>query len=189
MEGFEKSIESIAIVLVYFGLFIALFSTAIAFILRGVKEVIDYFRLRRHSQNPVISPVPGSGWDEVGTFNPAAFIDELGQVHLIYRSIGSDGVSRFGYAFSKDGRDFNDKSPYPVYAMQNPRNIGGYVFGDEYKKADPKNQVQKRFDPVMYPSGGSWGGSEDPRMVKIGDKVYVTFSAFDGWDFIRMAVI
>jgi predicted GH43/DUF377 family glycosyl hydrolase len=41
----------------------------------------------------------------------------------------------------------------------------------------------------MYPSGGSWGGSEDPRIACIGDKIYVTFSAFDGWDFIRMAVI
>lgn len=41
----------------------------------------------------------------------------------------------------------------------------------------------------MYPSGGSWGGCEDPRMVLIDGRVYVTFNMFDGWDFIRVAAI
>ena len=46
----------------------------------------------------------------------------------------------------------------------------------------------KQFNPVMYPSGGSWGGSEDPRLVKIDSRIYLIFNAFDGWDFIRVAV-
>jgi predicted GH43/DUF377 family glycosyl hydrolase len=40
----------------------------------------------------------------------------------------------------------------------------------------------------MYPSGGSWGGVEDPRITKIGDTIYMTFNAFDGWDFIRIGL-
>ena len=35
--------------------------------------------------------------------------------------------------------------------------------------------------PVMYPSGGSWGGCEDPRMVVIDGSVYITFNMFENW--------
>ena len=34
---------------------------------------------------------------------------------------------------------------------------------------------------MMYPSGGSWGGCEDPRMVVVDGSVYVTFNMFDNW--------
>ena len=45
------------------------------------------------------------------------------------------------------------------------------------------------YDPILYPSGGSWGGCEDPRIVRIDGKISITFNAFDGWDFIRIAAI
>lgn len=32
------------------------------------------------------------------------------------------------------------------------------------------------------------GGAEDPRMVAIGDRLYLTFLAFNGWDSARMAL-
>jgi predicted GH43/DUF377 family glycosyl hydrolase len=34
---------------------------------------------------------------------------------------------------------------------------------------------------MLYPSGGSWGGCEDPRMVVIDGWVYVTFNMFHNW--------
>jgi len=46
-----------------------------------------------------------------------------------------------------------------------------------------------RYDPIAYPSGGSWGGCEDPRMVMIDGRIHVTFNAFDGWDFMRIGAI
>jgi predicted GH43/DUF377 family glycosyl hydrolase len=93
-------------------------------------------------------------------------------VHLIYRAIGSDGLSRFGYAMSKDGVNFNTRSTYPVFTMQSPK----------------KDGKVEQFNPMLYPSGGSWGGAEDPRLVRLEGRIYMTFNTFDGWDYIRMAV-
>lgn len=129
----------------------------------------------KHKKNPIISPHSLHHWESVGSLNPATVMDDNGHVHLLYRAIGSDGISRIGYNFSEDGVHFDNRQSDPVFAMRNPRR----------KIKEPS----KRFDPVMYPSGGSWGGCEDPRAVRIDGKVYVTFNAFDGWDFLRIAVI
>jgi predicted GH43/DUF377 family glycosyl hydrolase len=40
----------------------------------------------------------------------------------------------------------------------------------------------------MYPSGGSWGGYEDPRAVVIDGTVYMTYIDFGGWNSIRIAL-
>ncbi len=146
--------------------------------------------VRRHASNPVISPSIENEWEYGGTFNPAAWHDEDGTVHLIYRAIGADGVSRFGYASSENGHDF-DRLPYPVFFMESPRlmerNLEGLKRAGNQKEREGHHDSRK-YDPVMYPSGGSWGGCEDPRMVLIEDRFYLTFSAFDGWDFIRIAL-
>jgi predicted GH43/DUF377 family glycosyl hydrolase len=105
--------------------------------------------------------------------NPAALLLN-GRTHLLYRAIGMDGVSRLGYASSPDGVYFDDRVSYPAYVAQKPRNLPGHV---------------RRYSPVLYPSGGSWGGCEDPRMSNIEGRIYVTFNMFDGWDYIRVAVI
>ncbi len=129
----------------------------------------------RHILNPIITPSPHNEWEAGGTFNPAAWHDETGKIHLVYRAVGNDGVSRLGYAESTDGEVFH-KLNYPIFTMENPRCLRGREIKD------------LRYDPVMYPSGGSFGGAEDPRMVAIGDHIYISCSAFDGWDFIRIAV-
>ncbi|MDQ5893536.1 MAG: beta,2-mannobiose phosphorylase / 1,2-beta-oligomannan phosphorylase [Patescibacteria group bacterium] len=129
----------------------------------------------KHKKNPILSPHSAHHWESQGSLNPATIMDDKGHVHLLYRAIGSDGVSRIGYNFSKDGIHFDDRQSDPIFAMRNPRR----------KIKEPA----KKYDPVMYPSGGSWGGCEDPRAVRIDGRVYVTFNAFDGWDFLRIAVI
>lgn len=125
------------------------------------------------NHNPVISPELGS-WKSEATFNPAAIIDQKGKVHMLYRAIGQDGVSKIGYTSSEDALTFDDHIPYPVFVLDNPR---------------MKTNADQEYNPLKYPSGGSWSGSEDPRAVIIEDKVYVTFNAFDGWDYIRVGVI
>ncbi len=132
-------------------------------------------QIGRYNKNPIMSPSPHSEWEAGGTFNPTAIKDKTGRIHLLYRAVGADGVSRIGYASSADGFVIDDHSPYPVFSLKNPRqNIP---------------EEKKHLDPIMYPSGGSWGGCEDPRAVQIGDKIYMTFNAFDGWDFIRIGVV
>lgn len=133
------------------------------------------FTLERYHKNPVMSPQQHNEWETCGVFNPAAYKDDEDVVHLLYRAIGNDGVSRFGYSKSSDGVTFlpEDRISHPVYFIESPRNMGATL---------------KRYDPMMFPSGGSWGGAEDPRLVRIEDTLYLTFNAFDGWDFIRIAV-
>jgi len=123
-------------------------------------------------KNPILKPGTNP-WTAEAVMNPAATVLG-GRTHLVYRAIGVDGVSRLGYASSPDGIAFDKRLPYPVYVAQKPRNLPGHA---------------KRYSPVLYPSGGSWGGCEDPRMVVIDGRVYITFNMFDGWDYIRVAVI
>lgn len=135
-------------------------------------NVRDVFNLTRHTANPLLSPRDYLHWEKEGVFNPAALlINET--VHLLYRAIGVDGVSRVGYSKSDDGTHFEEGLEYPVFS---------------FKQSRPLGIKQKTYDPVMYPSGGSWGGAEDPRATLIDGKIYMTFNAFDGWDFIRVAM-
>ncbi|MDO8624167.1 MAG: hypothetical protein Q7R54_02315 [bacterium] len=123
--------------------------------------------LSRTLLNPIIRPNQHP-WQAEAVFNPAAAIIN-DRTHLIYRAIGTDGLSRLGYASSPDGITFDERLPYPVYVSSNPSGHGA-----------PTGPL-RRYSPVMYPSGGSWGGYEDPRMVAIDGRVYVTFNLFENW--------
>ena len=125
--------------------------------------------LARHEGNPILSPDKENNWESYQTFNPAA-IYEGGKVHLLYRAIGGNGLSMVGYASSRDGMNIEERVADPVYIAINPRK---------------KHEITK---PIHYSSGGSWGGCEDPRAVIIGDRVYMTFVAFDGWGSVQMAL-
>jgi len=131
--------------------------------------------IKRYENNPALGPIAENGWEAIGVLNPAAILID-GRVHILYRAIGNDGVSRIGYASSSDGLNFDERLPSPVFSTINPRL--GCIPGKIY-----------RYDPVAYPSGGSWGGCEDPRMVEIDNRIHVTFNAFDGWDFMRIGAI
>lgn len=136
-----------------------------------VQRVIrDTLELVREAMNPILKTGPYH-WEQESVMNPAV-VEAGGKTHMFYRAIGADGVSRLGYASSGDGVHFDERLPYPVYAADGLRD------GRHY-----------RYDPVNYPSGGSWGGVEDPRAVVIDGKVYVTFNMFDGWDNMRVAMI
>ncbi len=160
-----------------------LFSLFVAGVLLGVafskpfrERLAEILRLEqlllvRSLHNPILRP-GNNPWTAEAVLNPAATLLE-DRTHLIYRAIGMDGVSRLGYASSPDGIHFDVRLPYPVYVARNPQ------------KVDPR---LRRYSPVMYPSGGSWGGCEDPRMVVIEDRVYVTFNMFENWT-LRVAMI
>ena len=110
--------------------------------------------------NPIICPRPENGWESWQTFNPAAILID-NKVHFLYRAIGDDGMSRFGYAMSEDGFTIRERLSYPAYEHEIVK--GPYVL-------------------LSSPSGGSWGGCEDPRLVRVDneDRIYVTYTACDG---------
>ena len=142
----------------------------------GAKK--DPQNLSRHDQNPIMSPRPHQEWEAGGTFNPAAVTDNEGTVHLLYRAIGDDGVSRVGHASSRDGKHIDSRSSFPVFqpsqgnGMPDPATVQGPL----------------TYDPIIYPSGGGWAGCEDPRAVKIEDTIYMTYTAFEGWNSVRIGV-
>ncbi|MGC9605816.1 MAG: hypothetical protein ABSF56_03675 [Minisyncoccia bacterium] len=143
---------------------------------RGMRRRL--YSLTRHADNPLISPSTQREWESQGTFNPGAVKDDEGRVHLFYRAIGRDGLSRIGHAVSRDGRGIESRSPYPVYEP-----VKGYGMPEPDMAKGPH-----RYDLSAYASGGGWGGAEDPRTVAIDDRVYMTYTAFEGWESVRIAV-
>lgn len=132
--------------------------------------------LTRCHCNPVLAPREGCTWEARGAFNPAA-IHLGGRVHLLYRAEGEDGQSILGYASSPDGVNFDERLEYPVYV---PR--------AEFERGDRVPEKERMFDPVKYTSGGGWCGCEDPKLALIGDRVFLTYVAFAGWDSVRIAM-
>ncbi|MEK7606286.1 MAG: hypothetical protein AAB458_01685 [Patescibacteria group bacterium] len=124
--------------------------------------------LKRSEKNPIITPSEHF-WESRGTFNPSALLHD-GLVHIIYRAVGGNDISMVGYAQSKDGVSIHKKFPSPMFY--------------HHQAADESVPFS-----VPYSSGGGTnGGCEDARLTKIGDRVYMVFTAFDGWSSIRIAL-
>ncbi len=126
--------------------------------------------LERHVRNPIIEPREVNSWESKATFNPTAlYKDEM--VHVIYRAVGSDDVSRLGYAKSNDGLNF----------YHDLKDLCYFAPGHDIPDYD--------LDKLEYSSGGGgMGGCEDPRITEIDGKVYMLYTAFDGWGSIRIAL-
>lgn len=114
---------------------------------------------KKHEENPIISPQSGNGWEAWQTFNPGVILLE-DKVYFLYRAIGKDGISRLGYAVSNDGFAVDERLPHSVY---------------EHKLTKPV------FNYYSFASGGSFGGAEDPRLVRVNkeDRIYMTYTACD----------
>lgn len=175
VEDFQKYIYFPFIILIcLFILYIVIIS------LKGVSKKKFHFRdhkLDRHDNNPIISPLKFREWEANGTFNPAAVEDDEGCVHLLYRAIGEDGLSNIGHSSSRDGKNFKRRSAFPVYRPDIQK-----------AKTDTKPEQPSEYNPSLYYSGGGWGGYEDPRTVRMNDRVYMTYTAFNGWHSVRLAI-
>ena len=104
--------------------------------LEKLKHLIS---LKRYPHNPIMHP-GNHPWTAEAVLNPAAAIIG-GRTHLIYRAVGSDGISRLGYASSADGIVFDERLPYPIYIARNLRGPAGHL-------------SLHRYSPMLYPSGG-----------------------------------
>ena len=81
----------------------------------------------------------------------AAAIYLEGKVHLLYRAVNEKRDSVLGYAASKNGKNFEERLDSPVYFPRTPHEFG------------------------------KSGGCEDPRLTKLDDKIYMTYTAFNGY--------
>jgi len=118
------------------------------------KEVPNNPRIRfeRYEKNPILEPVTERKWESLAVFNPAA-IYENGKVHILYRAMGENGMSSVGYAVSTDGLNIDERLPYPIYTPREP-------FETKLKEGN--------------------FGCEDPRIVRLDDRFYMCYTAFDG---------
>ncbi len=128
---------------------------------------ISKLKLKKAKNNPVLIPRSENKWESRETFNPAA-VNLNGKVHLLYRALGESGISVLGYASSSDGINIDERLDTPVYL---PSQIFEYA-----GKNSTKNFA------YSYMSGGSWSGCEDPRISVIGDMIYMTYVAFNGYN-------
>lgn len=139
-------------------------------IIKKVVRKVSVLELKRSHHNPIIEPSNHRYWDSKATFNPTAIIHD-GKVHILYRAIGDSDHSVLGYAGSKDGFTISESFPAPIYFHFMRQNKDGSL------------------PSISYASGGGWGGGcEDPRLTLLGDKVYMTYTSFDGWGSVRMAL-
>jgi beta-1,2-mannobiose phosphorylase / 1,2-beta-oligomannan phosphorylase len=86
--------------------------------------------LKRYSKNPILLPNKDTWWESEAVFNPAILYDGK-EVHMLYRAIGEYEryISRFGYACSTDGFNFERKNGiafqptkrYEKYGIEDPR--------------------------------------------------------------------
>jgi len=128
-------------------------------------------QLKKPIHNPIIKPNPQNHWEAFNTFNPAALY-EAGKVHILYRAQGHDYISTVGYASSSDGIHIDRRLDYPIF---DPRKYCG-------------NYINSGEPNLSYISGGGYGGCEDPRITKIGEKIYMTYVDFDGYGPPRIAL-
>ncbi len=73
----------------------------------------------RFEGNPILKPIKSHPWESRYVFNPAMI--RLGdRIHIFYRAMGEDMVSRLGYASSKDGFNIDERLPHPVFEPATP---------------------------------------------------------------------
>lgn len=135
--------------------------------------------LKRWRDNPIIRPRPGNFWEAGGTFNPAAL--SLGDtVFLLYRQVSRNCVSTLGLAMLRGGYEVTERLDEPVYTPRERFEL--------HPSAAARTDLRSIEDiadlrtTVRSHSGGSCFGVEDPRVSLVGDRVYLTYVAYNGVD-------
>jgi predicted GH43/DUF377 family glycosyl hydrolase len=115
---------------------------------------------KRHAKNPIISPDKRFSWRCLATFNPAA-IELEGNIYILFRALSYDKTSSIGLAVTSDGFTIREILDTPIYVPRKP------------------------FEMKLMPGHS---GCEDPRAVKIGDKIYMFYTAYDNVNPPKVAV-
>jgi beta-1,2-mannobiose phosphorylase / 1,2-beta-oligomannan phosphorylase len=172
------SLEPRQLLLILGALFLLCLLLALYWIVKVGKPLV----LLRERKNPVLQPDPKHWWESQAVFNPGAVVWG-GKIHLFYRAIGSDGVSRVGYAQSGDGIHF-ERQNEPCYDPPHE----AVARAAAARKGTRLTYATLTYDTVTYGSGGGWGGSEDPRAVILDGRLYLSFTSFEGWNNERIGL-
>lgn len=116
--------------------------------------------------NPILEPIKSHDWESRYVFNPG--VVQLGdRIHIFYRAMGDDIVSRLGYASTRDGYHIDERLSYPVFEPTTPYERRGCedprltllddrclmtytTYGDIFQigitSIDPENVLKKRWN-------------------------------------------
>ncbi len=111
------------------------------------------YKFQRFKNNPILEPTNRNNWEAKAVFNPTA-IKLNNEVHIIYRAMSKNDISVLAYARSRNTLNIDERLPYPIYI--------------------PREKFEKG------PNPNSASGCEDPRIVKIDNRLYLTYTAFNG---------
>ena len=112
---------------------------------------LPFKEIKRVAENPILSP-SNISWESKDVFNPTT-IEVNGKIALLYRAEDSTGIG-----------DWNGTSRIGLAWSEDGINFT--------KEAEP---ILVPTEPYEQP-----GGCEDPRIVKISDTFYLTYTAYDG---------
>ncbi len=112
---------------------------------------LPFEKIERVSENPILSPRRLS-WESKDVFNPTS-IEVDGKIALLYRAEDSTGIGIWN-GTSRIGLAWSED-------------------GIHFKREE--KPVLEPSEPYELP-----GGCEDPRVVKIEDTFYLTYTAYDG---------
>lgn len=126
------------------------------------REAGNYDLFKRYIKNPILSPILENTWEARDVFNPAA-LDIDGDVHIVYRAMSPDNTSTMGYARSRNGLKIDERLPEPIYG--------------------PREEFEMK---GVQPDGNS--GCEDPRLTLIENKIFMTYTAYNGIHPPRVAI-
>ena len=109
-------------------------------------------KLQRLSDRPVLKPQPHHPWEAAAVFNPGAIFDK-GLIHLVYRATD----------VSSNGK------------------VGKYINNLGYAVSSDGIHFNRLVEPVLANDvDQELRGPEDPRIVKIGNIFYMTYTGYGG---------
>jgi predicted GH43/DUF377 family glycosyl hydrolase len=120
--------------------------------MKNVIQGVRTMKLTRLSKEPILRPNENHEWEKAAVFNAAA-VCEKGLFHMIYRATNIGSHQKYG----------------------NYVNNFGYAVSKDLIEWHRLSQPILRNDIP-----GELRGPEDPRIVKIGDRFYMTYVGFSG---------
>ncbi len=121
------------------------------------------FQLTRSQNNPILTPRKDVEWEAKAVFNPSVIFDDSRKLFvMLYRT------------YPKITEETDLRVKRPGFKLKNQISYIGYaesVDGIKFKRRD---------DPFIFPEADyDKFGCEDPRITKISDTYYITYTAID----------
>lgn len=74
--------------------------------------------MERFNGNPILQPIAEQSWESRAVLNAGA-VYHKGAIHIFYRAMGNDNISRIGYAKTVDGLHIDERLPDPIFEPAN----------------------------------------------------------------------